>query len=231
MTEYDFTAEDLRVLKQWDTPTICNGLEVLLPERRAIGFTVESMVAAHPKLPPIVGLARTAIIRAKEKPAGSIPPRTDWYDYVAADNMPTIAVIQDADDRPGFGAFWGEVHSIIHRQLGVLGCVTNGSFRDLDVLAPEFQILGGRVVPSHAHVHVVQMRCDVNIFGMVTTHDQVIHADCHGAVVIPPDAVKRLPDAIELCVKREKAILDVVRSPDFNSRKLQEAFKLASEIH
>jgi regulator of RNase E activity RraA len=189
------------------------------------------MIAANPKLPPLVGLARTALIRAKEKPLGPIPARGDWYDYVAADDMPTIAVIQDIDDRPGYGAFWGEVQSVIHKQLGVAGCVTNGSFRDIDMLAPEFQILGGRIGPSHAHVHVTQIKCDVNIFGMFTTHDQVVHADFHGAVAIPWDAVRKLPDAIELCMRREKLILDLARSPGFNSEKMHDAFKLASDIH
>ena len=76
------------------------------------------------------------MIRAKEPPRGSIPPREDWYDYVAAGAMPTIAIIQDVDDRPGFGAFWGEVQTTVHAALGVKGCVTNGSFRDIDMLAP-----------------------------------------------------------------------------------------------
>ena len=90
MTEYPFTAQDLEALKAWDTPTICNGLEIVAPERRAIGFTVEPMVVVDRKLPPIVGLARTGLIRAKEPPRGPIPPREDWYDYVAAGAMPTI---------------------------------------------------------------------------------------------------------------------------------------------
>jgi regulator of RNase E activity RraA len=231
MDAHPFTAEDLEILKSWDTPTICNALELIVPERRSMGFTVEPLIAANPKLPPIVGLARTGIIRAKEKPLGPIPPRGDWYDYVAASNMPTIAVIQDVDDRPGYGAFWGEVQSVVHKQLGVVGCVTNGSFRDLDMLAPEFQVVGGKIGPSHAHVHLVQMRCDVNVFGMLATHDQVVHADYHGAVVIPAEAVKKLPDAIDLCVRREKLILDLARSPDFNSKKMHDAFKLAGEIH
>ncbi|MEJ1978955.1 MAG: hypothetical protein WDN49_25410 [Acetobacteraceae bacterium] len=67
-----FTREDLAVLAQWDTPTICNGLELIVPERRAIGFTVEPMVAAHPSLPPMVGLARVGTMRAKEPPRGAV---------------------------------------------------------------------------------------------------------------------------------------------------------------
>ncbi len=58
MPERPFTLSDLEVLREWDTPTVCNGLELVVPERRAIGFTVEPMIAVDPKAPPIVGLAR-----------------------------------------------------------------------------------------------------------------------------------------------------------------------------
>ncbi len=231
MAERPFSRADLEILKQWDTPTICNGLELLVPARRAIGFTVEPMVCVDRKFPPIVGVARTGLIRAKEPPGGAIPPREDWYDYVAATDMPTVAVIQDIDDRPGYGAFWGEVQSTVHSALGVLGCVTNGSFRDLDMLAPGFQIIGGRVGPSHAHVHMVDMRCHVNVFGMLARHDTVIHADFHGAVVIPDDCVRKLPAAIDLVSRREKVILDMARSPGFSSAKMRDALRQAGEIH
>lgn len=231
MNKLPFTPEDLEILKKWDTPTICNGLELVVPERRAVGFTVEPMLAADRKLPPIVGLARTGLVRAREEPRGPIPAREDWYDYVAATGFPTIAVIQDIDDRPGYGAFWGEVQTTVHKALGVLGCVTNGSFRDLDMLAPGFQIVGGRIGPSHAHIHMVQMNCDANIFGMLVRHDDVVHADFHGAVVIPADAVKKLPAAIDLVSRREKVILDLATSPGFTSQKMREALRKSGEIH
>jgi regulator of RNase E activity RraA len=231
MTEYPFTAEDLEALRAWDTPTICNGLEIIAAERRATGFTIEPVVVADPKLKPIVGLARTAMIRAKEPPRGPVPPRQDWYDYVAAAAFPTIAVIQDLDDPPGFSAFWGEVHTAVHAGLGVAGCVTNGSFRDLAVLASGFQIVGGRIGPSHAHVHIVEMECDVNVLGMLAGHDDVVHADLHGAVVIPAEAVRALPKAIDLMARREKVILDLARAPGFTSGAMREALRLAGEIH
>ena len=231
MSSLPFTSADLELLRQWDTPTICNGLELVAPERRALGFTSTPMVAADRTLPPIVGLARTGLIRAKEPPAGKIPPREAWYEYVAAEDMPTIAVIQDLDAHPGFGAFWGEVQSSIHAALGVRGCVTNGSFRDTDMLAPGFQIVAGSIGPSHAHVHMVEMRCAVDVFGMVVTDGDVVHADHHGAVVVPAAAVKALPAAIDLISRREKVILDVVRGPGFTRPALIAALKRASEIH
>jgi hypothetical protein len=231
MAERPFTQADLDALAQWDTPTICNGLELIVPERRAIGFTVEPMVCIDPKAKPIVGLARVGMIRAKEPPRGPVVNRLDWYDYVAATDFPTIAVIQDIDDRPGYGAYWGEVQSTVHKALGAIGCVTSGSFRDLDAWAPGFQIIGGRVGPSHAHVHMVELGKPVNVFGMQAGHDDVIHADFHGAVVVPADAVKKLPAAIELISRREKVILDVCRAPDFTPAKLRDAIRRSGEIH
>ena len=231
MAERPFTQADLDVLTQWDTPTICNALELTNPERRAIGFTVEPMVALDRTAKPIVGLARIGMIRAREAPRSKVTERMDWYDYVGKSDFPTVVVLQDIDDKPGYGAFWGEVNSTVHKALGALGCVTNGSYRDLDAWAPGFQMIGGRVGPSHAHVHMVTFGEPVNVFGMQVSHDDVIHADHHGAVVIPADAVKKLPGAIDLLTRREKVILDICRAPGFTPDKLRVALKTAGEIH
>jgi Aldolase/RraA len=231
MTDFPFTQADLDVLAQWDTPTICNGLELIVPDRRAIGFTVEPMVCVDPKAKPIVGLARVGMIRATEPPRSKVTAREDWYDYVARQGLPTIAVLQDIDHPAGFGAYWGEVQSTIHKALGCIGCVTNGSFRDLDMWAPGFQMIGGRIGPSHAHVHMVDFGRPVNVFGMQVAHDDVIHADFHGAVVVPADCVRKLPAAIDLCTRREKVILDICKEPGFTPAKLREALKRSGEIH
>ena len=67
--------EVLRKLAEFDTPTICNALERVAPERRARGFTTQPLVCARPELPPIVGYARTTTIRAKEPWAATRRPR------------------------------------------------------------------------------------------------------------------------------------------------------------
>ena len=229
------TLADLQKLTEWDTPTICNGLEVTNPERRALGFTVEQMVCAYPDQKPICGYARTATIRAVAPPkrtaAENLNLRQAYYRYVAEGQGPTVSVIQDLDPNPGFGAFWGEVNTAIHSGLGALGLVTNGSIRDLDACAPGFQMLAGKVGPSHAHVHVVDYGGQVNIFGMLVDNGDIIHADRHGAVVVPADAVKKLPETIKLLERKEKVILDAARAPDFDIDKLTAAMGSAAEIH
>ncbi len=226
-----FSRAELEALRQWDTPTICNGLELIVPERRACGFTTHPLLPANHALPPIVGLARTGVIRSREPARGPIPSREDWYEYVAAADLPTVAVLQDIDDQPGFGAFWGEVQSTVHLALGVAGCVTNGSYRDVDMLAPGFQIVGQGVVPSHAHVHMLSMGGEVNVAGMLAVHDDVVHADYHGAVVVPGEAVAKLPAAIDLVMRREKVILDMAREPGFTAARMRAALRGAGEIH
>ena len=49
--------------------------------------------------------------------------------------------------------------------------------------------------------------------------------------MIPADAVRRLPDAIDLCTRRERVILDVCTAPGFTPAKLRAAVLRAGEIH
>ena len=226
---------DLDVLTKWDTPTICNALEVIVPERRATGFTSAAFTCLDPKLPPMVGYARTVAIRATTPPEESADAlksrRAEYYEYLADSPHSTIAVVEDLDATPGFGAFWGEVNTAVHRGLGCVGGVTNGSMRDLDDCAPGFQLLAGKVGPSHAHVHIVDFGSPVTIFGMRVLHEDIIHADRHGAVVIPVSAVKELPVAVELLVRREAVILKAARDADFDIEKLKKATADAANIH
>ena len=235
MAPNNLTGADIQKLMEWDTPTICNGLEHLSAEYRVKSFTVEQMQCFDPNLPPIVGYARTAMIRSMSPPEGSPVDirnmRANYYETIAAAPGPSISVIQDLDPTPGFGAFWGEVNTAIHKGLGCLGVVTNGSFRDLDACAPGFQLLGGKVAPSHAWVHLVAIECEVNIFGMAVKPNDIIHADKHGAVVVPEKCVKELPGAIDLLTRREAVILQVARSPDFNVEILKKAMADSAEIH
>ena len=180
----------LEKLKTYDTPTICNALEIVDPARRLTGFTVKPLVCPFPQLPPIVGYAKTATIRtthAHELDAkAQRAQRIAYYEYIAGKPAPGIMVIQDLDGPDvGFGAFWGEVMSAVHKGLGLLGVVTDGCIRDIDQWAPGFQALAGSVMPSHAHVHLADFGKEVRVAGMLVRSGDIVHADRHGAVTIP----------------------------------------------
>ena len=229
-------ASALDALKELDTPTICNALELVAPARRATGFTRRPLIAAFPQLKPVVAFARTAMIRAREAHPRSREEATRvrlaYYEHIAAPPLPSIAVIQDIDaPDQGFGAFWGEVQSNVHKGLGCAGVITDGSVRDLDAMASDFLVLAGSIMPSHAHVHLVDFGGTVSVAGMIVSPNDVIHADRHGAVVIPAEAIKDLPAAVALLARREKVIIDAAKSPGFSVTRLRQAFAEQEEIH
>lgn len=235
MSSPALTDADLQKLAEYDTPTICNALEIVVPERRGFGYTWKPLVCARPELPPMVGYACTATMRAmrpgsKSKEEGR-QQRYDYYDYIDGSPSPRILVIQDLDDPPGFGAYWGEVQTNVHKALGCLGGITNGSIRDMDAMAEDFQMLAGSIGPSHAWVHLEDFSTDVNIHGMHVTSGDLIHADRHGAVVVPHDAAKKIPEAIDLLNRREAVVIGTARDPGFTVQKLKDAIAKMDEIH
>jgi regulator of RNase E activity RraA len=226
----------LEALRAWDTPTICNALEIVVPARRAIGFTRRPLVACFPEMKPVVAFARTALIRSREPHPrdreSATKMRLGYYEHIAAQPLPSIAVIQDIDaPDAGFGAFWGEVQTHVHAGLGCAGVITDGSVRDLDAMAPNFMVLAGSIMPSHAHVHLVDFGGTVSVFGMIVSAHDIIHADRHGAVVVPPDAVAKIPEAVDLLTRRERVLIEASKQPGFSIERLRQAFREQEDIH
>lgn len=229
-------AKLLETLKTFDTPTICNALEIVAPERRLTGFTIRPLVCPFPDLPPMVGYAKTTTIRATHAneldPKAARAQRVAYYEYVASDPAPGISVIQDLDGAEvGFGAFWGEVQSAVHKALGLAGVVTDGCIRDIPQWAPGFQALAGSIAPSHAHVHLDNFGKEVRVAGMLVRSGDLIHADRHGAVVIPEAVAAKIPAACDLLARKEAAILDEARKAGFTIAKLRAALQKQDEIH
>jgi len=201
-------------LRSIDTPTVCNLLEVVKPERRGAGYTVSHLHCPFPDLPPMVGFAKTVTMRARDKVSGAsyMAKRMDYLDYVAGEPRPSIAVIEDLDDPAGYGAFWGEVQTNVHKALGCLGTITNGSVRDIPQVAEGFQMLAGSISPSHAYVHVVEFGLPVTIHGMAVKSGDLIHADQHGAIVVPVNTIDGMKAAAEKLAATEAKIIAAAKS-------------------
>lgn len=223
--------EIFNALLQLDTPTVCNALEVVNPSRRAQGFSIRPFVCAHPVLPPVLGYARTARIRSMHKPARR-QDSDGYYAYIAEGGpVPSIVLVQDIDPISGYGALWGEVNTNIHYGLGCRGVVTNGSIRDIPDSHPEFQMLGGSVSPSHAWINIIDWGTPINVHGIEVADGDLVHADLHGAVVVPAqDAAAILEEAAKIAA-REHIIIAAAKQPGFNMDKLRAAWKGMAEIH
>ena len=218
----------LALLRRVDTPTVCNAIEVAQGRRGFDRFTRGTMQHSKPGDPAIVGFARTAKI------AGLAPPdepaevirarRMAYFRAMAGGTGPTAAVVEDLDYPNCIAGWWGEVHVAVHKGLGLAGAVTNGVMRDLDVIDEGFPVLAGSIGPSHGFVHVVEIGTPVSIMGMQVAQDDLIHADRHGALVIPAEVIPDLEKAIESVFASEAIVLGPARAPGFNIEKLEEAW-------
>ena len=233
MTE--LTESLIKDLQSIDTPTVCNALEILIPERRGYGYTTQPLVCTRPELPPMVGVARTATIRSAHpshlRGAEARAVNDGYYAYIDEGPKPSVVMIQDLDDaQRGYGSWWGEVNSNVHRGLGALGVITDGSVRDLPDIADGFQMMADRVGPSHAFVHVVGYANPITVAGMRVTSGDLIHADQHGAVVIPWEVADKVLGAAQEIAAGEAVIIQAAQTPGFNIDKLREAWGEAAEL-
>ena len=182
---------------------------------------------------PIVGFAKTATMRAKNParwgPAEYMDIRAGYFDYLARARHRRSAWCRTPTSGRAT-VHYGEVFSAVHKALGCRGVVTNGSVRDIDMLAPDFQVLAGLIAPSHAFVHVAQWGCEVNVHGMVVQDGDLIHADRHGAVVVPLEAVRGVLGKLDLMVRREAVILEAARRPDATVGMIKDAWQRSTEI-
>lgn len=217
----------LALLRDVDTPTVCNAIEVAQGQRGFNQFTRGTMQHSCPG-DVMVGFARTARIAGlapPDEPADAVRARRmEYFRSMAAGDGPTLAVIEDMDYPNCIAGWWGEVHVAVHKGLGLGGAVTNGVVRDLDVLDDGFPVLAGSVGVSHGFVHVKDIGTAVSIMGITVAQGDLVHADRHGAVVIPVDIYDTLKSAIETVIESEAIVLGPARAPDFDIDRLEEVW-------
>jgi 4-hydroxy-4-methyl-2-oxoglutarate aldolase len=224
MPQEPLSRDELEALKRFSTPSIANAIERFDVRPRHHGFTGPEIRCMFPDLPPIVGYASTATIAAEQPgAAGRTPNVGDYWDAVLSIPAPRIAVIQDLDQPCALGSFWGEVNGNIHRALGCVGAVTNGGVRDLEeVRALDFQFLASAAIVSHAYVHLVDYGIPVKLGSLWVQPGDLIHADQHGAIVIPHEIAREVAAAAAEVERGERVIIDFCQSSEFDVQQLKE---------
>lgn len=209
----------VELLSRVDTPTVCNAIEVVQGKRGFRGFTRGTMVCTEPGR-AVVGYAVTAQIAALAPPTE--PPevikarRMAYYKAMHDAPKPSVAVIEDLDYPNCIGAFWGEINTTVHKGFGMAGALTNGVVRDLGDLPQGFPVIAGSIGPSHGFVHVRSIGGPVRVMGLEVRQGDLVHADRHGAVVVPAETVARLAEAIRKLQATERLVLDPARRPGFD---------------
>lgn len=217
----------LKLLRSVDTPTVCNAIEVAQGTRGFNAFTRGTMLASDPT-GVVVGYAATAKIAAVNPPSEAPDVirarRMAYYKMMAEAAHPSVAVIEDEDFPNAIGAYWGEVNTTIHKGFGMSGTLTNGVMRDLGDMAPDYPVIAGSIGPSHGFVHVTDLDCPVEVFGLTVRPGDLVHADRHGAVVVPPEVIDQLAGAIHRMQSTEHLVLGPAREDGFDFAKFEAAW-------
>ena len=207
-------AIDLVALAKFDTPTICNTIELFEVRPRTAGYMDGRVRACFPEMAPAVGYAATATMRCAERRRegdvyGSLDQQVARFAELAG---PPMVVFQDLDDPP-VAATFGEIMCSTYKAFGAAGLVTSGAARDLDqVRRIGFPAFSTGVICSHGYSHIVDLHTTVCVGGLTIHAGDLVHADANGVATIPLEIAGEVADAATEFVAAEAIVLDYLRS-------------------
>ncbi len=208
----------LAKLRTFDTPTICNIIEVFDVRPRNTGYMDARIVAAFPEMSPMVGFAATATFRSSAVPRsgeayGSLDKQVERFGELSG---PAIVVFQDVDS-PCVAATFGEIMCTTYQAFGAAGLVTSGAGRDLDqVRKIGFPVFTNGTICSHGYSSIPQIHIPVHVGGIAIYPDDLIHGDCNGVTTIPKDIASEVADIGDAYVAAEMLVIDAMRDTPGN---------------
>lgn len=217
--------ETLKKLAQFDTPTICNIIELFKIRPNNAGYMDKRIQACFPELPPMVGFAATATFRAggaprsKEEYSGLVEQVSRFEEL----SGPALVVFQDLDD-PAVAATFGEIMCTTYQAFGAAGLITSGAGRDLQqVRAIHFPVFTNGTICSHGYVHFPQIHVPVHVGGMTIYPNDLLHGDLNGVTTIPSEIASEVAEVGEEFVNAENVVLFAMRGKNPTPKLLQEA--------
>jgi len=201
-------------LRKFDTPTICNVLELFDAMPRTAGYMDARIQACYPALQPMVGFAATATFRA------AAPPRDgDIYaglakqvEQLAATSGPKVVVFQDLDDPP-VAATFGEIMCTTYQVFGCVGLITSGAGRDLDqVEALKFPCFTSGTMCSHGYTQIVELGGPVRVGGVWVNPGDLLHGDRNGVTTIPVKLAAAVTEACPEFMAAESIVLEYLKA-------------------
>lgn len=225
------TKELFEQLAKYDTPTVCNAIELWDLRSRTAGYMNETIQACFPGFPPMVGLALTSTFRSSAAPLSgdaysSLTAQTEIMEKM---ELPSVIVFQDLDS-PIAAATFGEVMCSTYKAFGAAGLITSGTGRDLEqVEAIDFPVFTSGAQAAHGYCHFVDVGVRVSVGGVNIHPEELLHGDCNGITTIPAEIASEVPGVCDEIIKAEQIILDYVRSKNINSAGFEQARKACAD--
>ncbi|MCB9161274.1 MAG: RraA family protein [Caldilineaceae bacterium] len=218
-------ADLLAKLAQFDTPTICNIIELFDVRPYTAGYMDGRIRAAFPEMGPIVGYAATATFRSAGPPPsgagyGGMIEQVERFNELSG---PAVVVFQDIDD-PTVAATFGEVMCTTYKAFGAVGLITSGAGRDLDqVRAIDFPVFTNGTICSHGYNHIPEVMVPVHVGGLFLYPDDMLHADVNGVSTIPKEIAADVADVGAEFVAAEMVVIEAMRASNPTIAQMKDA--------
>jgi 4-hydroxy-4-methyl-2-oxoglutarate aldolase len=213
-------AADLELLRKYDTPTICNVVELFDLRPRIAGYMNQRIQACFPRLPPMVGYAATATFRSAAPPcSGNVYAGLgEQVASFAELPGPPVVVFQDLDE-PVASATFGEVMCSTYKAFGAVGLITSGAGRDLDqVEALNFPCFTSGTICAHGYCHFLHINVPVHVGGVMVAPGDLLHGDRNGVTTIPQEVASAVAQACPELAAAENIVLNYLKSGKLDPR-------------
>ncbi|MEX0701618.1 MAG: RraA family protein [Planctomycetales bacterium] len=220
----ELSPQILADLAKFDTPTVCNVIELFDVRPRSAGYMNETIRACFPQMPPMVGYALTSTFRSLAPPAeGDVyAGLTKQVERFAELPGPPVVVFQDLD-RPTAAATFGEVMCTTYQAFGAKGLITSGTGRDLDqVEAIGFPVFTAGTTCAHGYCHILQVGVPVTVGGVCVYNGDLLHGDRNGVTTVPRAIASEIPDACRELMAAEELVLAYCRGGNVTPKGLDE---------
>lgn len=216
MSAVGLLPEQMNQLRQFDSPTICNAVELWNLRPRNTGYMNSSIKACFPAFPPMVGYALTSTFRSMAPPRGgdaygSIGAQLDAFSAIPG---PPVIIFQDLDE-PCASATFGEVMCSTYKRFGAQGLITSGAGRDLaQVEGLGFPSFTNGAIAAHGYCHIIHINVPITVGGMIVYPGDLLHGDLNGVTTIPHEIATEVPQVCREIAAAEAIILDYLKQAD-----------------
>jgi regulator of RNase E activity RraA len=216
----------LEQLRQFDTPTVCNVIELFDIRPRTEGYMDRSIMSCFPEMSPMVGFAATATFRSSkptdEPSYGSLEKQVESFQELPG---PAVVVFEDLD-KPVVAATFGEIMCTSYQKFGAAGLITSGAGRDLDqVRMLDFPVFTNGTVCSHGYSRIPSVNIPVEVGGVTINPGELVHGDCNGVTTIPMEIAEAVSILCEQYMSAEAVILNYLKSDKVTSAGLGQAIR------
>lgn len=221
------SASDLALLAKYDTPTVCNVIELFKIRPQTAGYMDARIRALYPSLPPMVGYAATATFRSALEPSGgkqygSLDEQVARFSELPG---PPVVVFQDLDS-PSAAATFGEVMCTSYKSFGASGLITSGAGRDFEQVKPlVFPVFCDGLICSHGYPQILDIHVPVHVGGIAIEPGDLIHGDANGVTTIPHDIASEVAQLCAEYMAAEEILIGYCRAGNVTVEGYAEARK------